>query len=122
LSVKTGDVLTARRTFSVEDVEAFMRISGDRGVHHLQKDGEGRLVVHGLLTATIPTEIGGSINFIARVMHFDFARPVFTGDTVETVCTVDEAIEGKLKISMECKNQHGKVVLSGWTTGVIRGG
>jgi 3-hydroxybutyryl-CoA dehydratase len=120
VSVKAGDVLTARRTFSIEDVEAFTRVSGDRGAHHLQKDAEGRLLVHGLLTATIPTEIGGSINFIARVMHFEFVRPVFTGDTIECACTVDEAVEGKLKISLECKNQHGKVVLSGWTSGVIR--
>jgi len=47
-------------------------------------------MVHGLLTATIPTKIGGDMNFIAREMKFQFYRPVFAGDTITCACTVVE--------------------------------
>ena len=45
-------------------------------------------MVHGLLTATIPTKIGGDMNFIAREMKFQFYRPVFAGDTIGCEVTV----------------------------------
>ena len=38
--------------------------------------------IKSLLTATLGTEIGGSIDFIASEMLFRFVRPVFSGDTV----------------------------------------
>ena len=64
--MKVGDVRVWERTFSEEDVRFFARFSGDEGEHHLEPDEQGRLMVHGLLTATLPTKIGGDMNFIAR--------------------------------------------------------
>src|SRR3712207_8738612 len=64
--MKVGDVVSWERTFTVEDVRRFAEYSGDEGVHHLEPDEKGRLMVHGLLTATLPTKVGGDINFIAR--------------------------------------------------------
>ena len=49
--------------------------------------------MHGLLTATLPTKIGGDINFIAREMIFKFHRPVFSGDTVRCEVTILELTE-----------------------------
>ena len=120
MSVKKGDVLRASRTFTVEDVEAFTRISGDRGAQHVQKDAAGRLMVHGLLTASVVTEVGGSIDYIARVMHLEYLRPVFSGDTVEAVCTIEDAVDSRLTVGIVCKNQHDKIVLQGSTSGVVR--
>ena len=64
--MKVGDVVAWERSFTEEDVREFAKFTGDEGAHHLQPDAAGRLMVHGLLTATLPTKIGGDINFIAR--------------------------------------------------------
>jgi acyl dehydratase len=54
-----GETVTARRTFEHGDVRQFADATGDRGDHHLEADEDGRLLVHGLLTASLATEIGG---------------------------------------------------------------
>jgi 3-hydroxybutyryl-CoA dehydratase len=55
--MNVGDLLTWTRTFTDEDIRLFARLSGDEGEHHLVPDEKGRLMAHGLLTATIPTKI-----------------------------------------------------------------
>jgi acyl dehydratase len=124
--MKVGDVVVWERTFTEEDVRLFARFSGDEGTHHLEPDESGRLMVHGLLTATLPTKIGGSINFIARQLTFEFHRPVFSGDTVRCEVTIEELNETEqytqLKSSWVCRNQHGKEVMTGRAQGVVRGG
>ncbi len=81
-------------------------------------------MAHGLLTATIPTKIGGDMNFIAREMTFQFHRPVFSGDTITCDVTVSslEAAEQLINIATTfvCRNQHGKEVMTGIARGVIR--
>lgn len=122
--MKAGDVVTWERAFTEDDVRLFSKFSGDTGAHHLQPDALGRLMVHGLLTATLPTKIGGDINFIAREMTFRFHRPVFSGDTVRCEVKIVELTEGaeykQLKSSWICRNQHGKEVMSGEAHGIIR--
>lgn len=54
----------------------------DEGIHYLTLDEQRRLVVQGLLTATLPTKIGGDHNVLVRTMTFEFLRPVFTDDTI----------------------------------------
>jgi 3-hydroxybutyryl-CoA dehydratase len=122
--MKVGDVVAWERTFTDEDVRLFARFSGDEGEHHLRPDESGRLMVHGLLTATLPTKIGGDINFIARRLTFNFLRPVFGGDTVRCEVKIEE-LEDRgqythLKSSWVCRNQHGKEVMTGGAEGVIR--
>jgi 3-hydroxybutyryl-CoA dehydratase len=92
----------------------------------MNPDSEGRIMIQGLLTATLPTKLGGDLNYIARSMAFEFLRPVFVGDTVTcegTVLTLDEAGD-RLNVSMSilCRNQDGKDVLRGKTEGIIRRG
>lgn len=122
--MKVGDVVAWERTFTEDDVRLFSKFSGDEGTHHLQPDAEGRLMVHGLLTAMLPTKIGGDINFIAREMKFRFHRPVFSGDTVRCEVTIVELAEKaeyrQLKSSWVCRNQHGKEVMSGEAQGIVR--
>lgn len=67
--MQIGDVISWQRTFTDEDIRLFAKLSGDEGEHHLVADEHGRLMAHGLLTATLPTKIGGDLNFIARE-HF----------------------------------------------------
>lgn len=124
MSLNVGDIITFERTFSVKDVEIFTEVSGDEGVHHINRDEHGRLVVQGLLTATLPTKVGGEHNVLARAMNFEFLRPVFTGDSI--ICEVKiEKYERQgnnrtaICASFLCKNQNEKEVLKGDFSGVI---
>lgn len=119
-----GDVISWQRTFTEEDIRLFAKFSGDEGEHHLVPDERGRLMAHGLLTATLPTKIGGDLNFIAREMTFQFHRPVFAGDTilceVELVEMTPEEQFIRVVSKWVCRNQHGKEVMTGEARGVIR--
>ena len=64
--------ITFERTFTREDVALFTEVSKDEGVHHVTPDEQGRFVVQGLLTSTLPTKIGGDYNVLARKMDFEF--------------------------------------------------
>lgn len=122
--MQAGDVRLWERTFTEEDIRTFARFSGDEGTHHLEPDEQGRLMVHGLMTATLPTKIGGDLNFIAREMIFQFHRPVFAGDTIRCEVTLVELEQGeqyaRVTSKWICRNQHGKEVLTGEARGVIR--
>ena len=113
-----------QRTFSEADIRAFAALSGDEGEHHLVPDENGRLMAHGLLTATLPTKIGGDLNLLASEMTFKFHRPVFAGDTIlcEVVLVELEPVEKGMRVVSEwiCLNQHGKEVMTGEARGVIR--
>ena len=124
LNMKVGDQISWQRTFTEADIRAFTELSGDAGEHHLVPDAQGRFMAHGLLTATIPTKIGGDMNFIAREMTFQFYRPVFSNDTISCNVTVAEIekVEQLTNIvtTFVCHNQHGKEVMTGVARGVIR--
>jgi len=124
MSLKVGDIISFERTFTIEDVERFTLVSGDEGNHHTTPDDEGRLVIQGLLTATLPTKIGGDNNVLARTMNFEFLRPVFTGDKI--ICEViiekyEKQDNNRISIvaSFQCTNQKEKQVLKGNFAGVI---
>src|SRR6478609_8712714 len=114
MPLKVGDIITFKRTFTIRDVELFTEISGDEGIHHRTPDEEGRLVIQGLLTATLPTKIGGDANVLARTMNFEFLRPVFTGDTIHCEVKIEkyERQENNnrtsISASFTCKNQNEK--------------
>jgi 3-hydroxybutyryl-CoA dehydratase len=122
--MKVGDIVSWQRTFTEDDVRLFNTISGDEGVHHVTPDEQGRLMVHGLLTATLPTKVGGDMNFIAREMRFQFYRPVFAGDTVSCEVTIValEPLDKYTNVRSEfvCRNQNGKEVMSGYALGIVR--
>jgi 3-hydroxybutyryl-CoA dehydratase len=122
--MQIGEIISWQRTFTEEDIRLFARFSGDEGEHHLVPDEKGRLMAHGLLTATLPTKIGGDLNFIASQMTFQFHRPVFAGDTILCEVVLIKAVpEEKLMRVVStwvCRNQHGKEVMTGEARGVIR--
>ena len=76
-----------------------------------------------LLTATLPTKIGGDMNFIARELCFQFLRPVFAGDTITCDVTITELHEEERftcqSSTWVCRNQHGKEVMTGHAHGII---
>ena len=121
--LEPGMRLTWKRTITEEEIRRFAEVSGDQGRHHLEKDEKGRLIAHGLLTATLPTKIGGDLNYIAREMHFQFLRPVYGGD--ELTCTgVVESVDRRPRriltaFSFSIVNQDGREVLKGTTSGYV---
>jgi acyl dehydratase len=88
-----GTVHTFERTFTHEDVEQFGEVSGDQQAIHTEPDEEGRLTVQGLLTATLPTKIGGDLGVLARTMEFEFLTPVYTGESITCEVTTEEVKE-----------------------------
>ncbi|MGG0303839.1 enoyl-CoA hydratase [Bacillus albus] len=124
MSIKIGDVFKYERRFTEEEVFEFANITGDKGRHHMEYDENGRLMVHGLLTASIGTKVGEELHYIARELVSEFIRPVFTGDTItcELTLTNIEQMEGYKKVSIESvyRNQDEKTVLVGTSYGVIR--
>jgi acyl dehydratase len=81
-----GDVHVVERSFTAEDVRTFADVSRDRQAIHTERDPP---MVHGLLTATLPTAIGGDLAILAHTMEFEFLTPVYAGDTVRCELVVD---------------------------------
>ena len=113
------------RTFTDTEILRFADFSGDRGIHHVKPDAQGRLMAHGLLTATLPTKLGGDLNFIARTMDFEFLRPVYAGEKLACVGLIDEVSAQRkrlrVKFSFTVTNAKNKQVLKGSSSGVIYG-
>lgn len=115
-------VQTYERTFTNSDVRAFADVSRDRQPRHLEPDEDGRLMVHGLLTATLPTKLGGDSEVLASRMDFQFHRPVYTGETVHCRTEREQVTEREDRYdvvsSVEC-TVDGTVVMDGTVEGVI---
>lgn len=121
--LREGDSRTFERAFTPEEVRQFADLSGDDQPRHLEPDGDGRLLVHGLLTATLPTKIGGDLEILARSMEFEFRKPVYTGETVTCELTVESVAERPdrydLTASATCENGDGETVMTGTVEGLV---
>lgn len=122
-SVAEGDTFTYTRSFTEAEVEAFVELSRDENPRHVQPDEDDRLVVHGLLTGTLPTKIGGDLEYVARELNYTFHQPVYTGEAIRcemTVTSVEEHDRGvRVRTTYECRNEDGTVVVTGDSDGVI---
>lgn len=118
-----GDVRTFERTFTNEEVREFADLSRDEGYHHLVAEGDGRLMVHGLLTATLPTKIDGEMDYVARDMTFEFPRPVYTGEAITCEVTIEDVDQSEGRVALAasyvCTNEDDEVVLRGGSEGVL---
>ncbi|WP_318567276.1 dehydratase [Salinigranum marinum] len=81
-----GDVHVVERTFTACEVREFAALSRDTQAIHTERDPP---MLHGLLTATLPTQIGGDLAVLAHTMEFDFLTPVYAGDTVRCEWTTE---------------------------------
>lgn len=124
-NVSEGETRIYTRTFTNADVRAFADLSKDEGEQHLVAGEDGTLMVHGLLTATLPTKIGGDMDYIARRMEFEFLKPVYTDEEITCEVTIDhiEQTDGRTKLEATgtCTNEAGETVLRFETNGVIFG-
>lgn len=120
---REGETRTFERTFTVEDVRQFAEVSGDDQARHTEPDEDGRVMVQGLLTATLPTKLGSDSEVLATDMHFQFHRPVYTGEritcrsTYETVTEREDRYESTSKVV--CENEAGETVLTATVEGLV---
>ncbi len=81
-------------------------------------------MVHGLLLGTLPTVVGGSFNFLAREMTFEFLRPVWTGQAVrcEVELTRWDESDDRVRVSAEwtCHTADDVTVMRGRASGIVR--
>ncbi|ELY55011.1 hotdog family protein [Natronolimnohabitans innermongolicus] len=117
-----GETHTFARTFTTDEVERFAEVSGDTQDRHTEPD-DGQLLVHGLLTATLPTKIGGDLEVLATAMAFEFVRPVYTGDRISCTWIFDAVTERddryEVAVNVGCENEAGETVLDGTIEGLI---
>lgn len=125
--LKRGDSFAVSRTFTEKDTMAFAEISRDYNPVHFDhrfaevRNFHGR-ICHGLLVASILTEIGGQIGWLASGMNFGFKRPVYFGDTIECRFTITELDDrNRAKAEAVFKNQRDEVVIEAHLTGVVPG-
>jgi acyl dehydratase len=125
--LKQGESFTISRTFTKRDTTAFADISRDYNPVHFDdrfahvRNFHGR-ICHGLLVASILTEIGGQIGWLASEMNFRFKRPVYFGDTIECSFTITELGErNRAKAEAVFKNQHDEIVIEAYVAGIVPG-
>ncbi|WP_126664047.1 MaoC/PaaZ C-terminal domain-containing protein [Haloterrigena salifodinae] len=118
-----GETHTFERTFTTDDVERFAELSRDRQPIHTEPDEDGRLMVHGLLTATLPTKIGGDLEVLARSMDLEFRRPVYTGQRIACMWTFESVDEREdryvIGVEVTCERADDEPVLTGTIEGLI---
>jgi 3-hydroxybutyryl-CoA dehydratase len=125
--LKLGESFTISRTFTKQDTIAFADMSGDYNPVHFDdrfanaKQFRAR-ICHGLLVASMVTEIGGQIGWLASGMNFRFKKPVYFGDTIECSLTITELDDrNRAKAEAVFKNQHNETVIEAHITGIIPG-
>ena len=133
--MKLGDTLTVRRAFTKEEVAAFGALTLDTAPWHVTPDARGRLVVHGFLTTSLCTSVGGALGFLAREFNTTLLGPVYTGEVVTCVYTLTSIGEasssgaGRLgqqaervtrcEGTAELTNERGEVVVRVFTRGIL---
>ena len=126
--LKPGDAFRVSRTFTEQETLAFAEISRDYNPVHCDqrfaeaKNFRGR-ICHGLLVASILTEIGGQIGWLASGMTFRFKKPVYFDDTITCEFTITE-LDDRNRATAEVvfTNQQAEIVLEAQLTGILPGG
>jgi len=125
--LRVGETFSVTRTFTEEDVRQFSDVTKDYNPVHFDnrfaqvKNFAGR-ICHGLLVASLVTEIGGQIGWLAAGMNFSFKRPVFFGETITCNFTITEIDERRRAVAQAVfTNEHRITVLEGTITGIIPG-
>lgn len=125
--LRKGDRFTVTRAFTMEDIQRFAEISRDYNPVHVdlpyaQLRNFRAPISHGLLTASLLTEVGGQIGWLATGMNFRFKRPVYSGELITCVWEITDIDErGRAQASIQITNPDGEVVLEAETSGVLPG-
>ena len=121
---EVGQHVTLTKTFTADDVQRFIEITGDVNPLHVDEEFAartrfGRRVLHGMLTASILSTMVGMLlpgtGAIYRSQTIRFLLPVHVGDTVTAhfVITAIDRAKHRLTIDSWIENEEGARVLEG---------
>lgn len=122
-----GQSESLTKTFKDEDVLGFAKLSGDDNPIHLDDDFARqsifkRRIVQGMLTgslisALIANHLPGRGSIYLK-QDLTFLKPVFIGDTITAIVTIQNIIVEKSLYFLEtnCFNQNNELVISGSAT------
>ncbi len=122
---KVGDTITISRYFSEELTNQFADITRDYNPVHFDERFSNALklngrICHGLLVASMLTEIGGQLGCLASQMNFCFKYPVYFGDTITCCLKITDIKDGRsAKLEATFSNQDGNVVIEAETMGIL---
>ncbi len=125
--LKPGDSFTVSRTFTENDATAFADVGRDYNPVHFdlrfaKANGFHGPICQGLLVASLLTEIGGQIGWLASEMNFRFKKPVYFGDTIECRFTItDLDNRNRAKAEVMFKNHRDETVIEAYVTGIAPG-
>jgi acyl dehydratase len=125
--LQIGDSFRTTRTFTDDDVNLFAQISRDYNpIHFDARFAKARSfsapICHGLLAASLVTEIGGQIGWLASVMNFRFKGPVYVGEKITcnwVITAIDE--KGRAKASITITKGDGVTVIEAEICGIAPG-
>lgn len=121
--IKVGDHYTLSKKFSQKRLEEFARVTGDINPFHLdqsyaKKRGFSKRIVHGLLIASIGSEIAsqhfpGPGTILVR-MNIRFFRPLFVNEVIRVTNRVvrKDRERGQIITKSVGKKRNGKVVFT----------
>jgi len=127
LGLEIGDSFKTSRTFTNEDLVRFAQVSRDYNpVHFDDRFAKARNfaapICHGLLAASLVTELGGQIGWLASSMNFRFKGPVYVGEKVTCTFEITEIDRnGRAKASATIVKQDGSTVIEAEIGGIVPG-
>ena len=125
--LQVGDSFSTSRTFTDDDVARFAGISRDYNPVHFDARFAGARnlaapICHGLLAASLVTEIGGQIGWLASALNLRFRGPLYVGETVNciwVITAIDE--DGRAKASVTLTKEDGVTVIEAEISGIVPG-
>jgi len=116
--LNVGDTFSVSRKFTERDVILFADITRDYNPVHFD---ERFTEVKGFKASMI-SEIGGQIGWLASEMNLSFKKPVYFGDKVVCDFTITDIEDnGWASAKAEYKNQDGTIVVVAFLKGIIPG-
>jgi len=109
-------------------VVLFARISRDYNPVHFDarfahaRDFSGP-ICHGLLAASLATEIGGQIGWLASAMILRFKAPVYVGEAITcrwVITAIDQTGRAEASVTLT-RQEDGVTVIEGEISGIVPG-
>jgi acyl dehydratase len=126
--LQVGDSFQTSRTFTEDDVLRFAQISRDYNPVHFDArfaaaQNFSAPICHGLLVASLITEIGGQIGWLASVFNLRFKGPVYVGERLTCTWIITEIDpKGRAAASVTITKEDGVKALDAEIRGIVPGG
>lgn len=125
--LKVGMKAETSKLITNEDIIKFSEVSADTNPIHLDEEAGkksifGQRIAHGMISAGVISGVLGTklpgMGSIYMGQELRFMAPVFIGDTITAICTIESLIPEKNRVIMKTTvvNQDGKVVVDGKAT------